>query len=299
MHICKESDVFKNPDQKICISRYEKTTHSVKLHAHEFIEISFITEGKSRHTINGRSFSAERGDLVILNSNMAHAHTSDGSFSFYYLALRKDYILSILSAEADLAPFFFPFLFDEPDINDDMSSPILHFRGNELIEVEHIFASLHEEYNQRNTAFGVMLDVIFRSLLVKILRNIQSADDKAWISDVYKAFPKIVEYINSNLSENLSIADIAKRSLYSPSYFSRLFKEYYGQTVKEYITAKRLERAEALLKTTAMTIDEIISSVGYTNKNQFYKIFKAQVGKTPAKYRIENTIDKNREDKRS
>ncbi len=292
MKICKESDIFKNPNQRICVAKHVDVEHRVALHSHEFIEFSFITNGKSHHVINGRSFEVERGDLLVLNSNMAHSHASENLISFYYLGVRKDYILSILSSDPSLAPFFFPFLFDEPDINDDINSPILHFRGNELPELEHLFSVIYEESTQKNTAFDVMLDVTFRALLVKILRNIQNDDDKLWINDVYKTFPKIVEYINSNLSESLSISDIAKRSLYSPSYFSKLFKEYYGQTVKEYVTAKRIEHASTLLSTTSLTIDEIILAVGYTNKHQFYKIFKSHTGKTPAKYRIEMTFSK-------
>lgn len=290
MKICKDSEIFKNSNQNICVTKHVDIEHRVDLHSHEFIEFSFITSGKSKHVINGRGFEVERGDLVVLNSNMAHSHSSENLISFYFLAVRKEYILSILSSDSSLAPFFFPFLFDEPDIDDDINSPILHFRGNELPELEHLFSVIYEEYTQKNTAFDVMLDVTFRALLVKILRNIQNDKDKLWISDVYKTFPKIVEYINSNLSESLSISDIAKRSLYSPSYFSKLFKEYYGQTVKEYITSKRIEHACTLLATTSLNVDEIILAVGYTNKNQFYKIFKSQVRKTPAKYRMEKTL---------
>ena len=285
MNICKESDIFKNPNQNLAVSKYTRVVHTVPLHSHEFIEISFVTEGRSIHTINGRTFQLERGDMLVLNSNMSHAHTSEELLSFYFIGVRKDYILSILSEESALAPFFFPFLFEEIDINDDENSPILHFRGTELVEAERLCGMLKEELTDKNTAFDVMLDVTFRSLLVRILRNIQNTDDKCWVSDIYKTLPDIVEYINSNLSENLSISDIAKKSLYSPSYFSKLFKEYYGQTVKEYIVSKRIERATVLIKTTPLTIDEIITAVGYSNKNQFYKMFKSQIGTTPAKYR--------------
>ena len=51
-----------------------------------------------------------------------------------------------------------------------------------------------------------------------------------------------------------------------------------------------IEHACTLLATTSLTVDEIILAVGYTNKNQFYKIFKSQVRKTPAKYRMEKTL---------
>ena len=286
MNVCKESDVFKSSGQKICVNRHINLSTPVKLHTHEFIEMTLFTEGASTHTINGREFNVKRGDFLILNSNMAHSHFPEKSVSFYYIGVKKEYILSILATNAALSPFFFSFLFDEIDIDNDLNSPVLHFHGSDLVEVEHFCSVLYEESMQKNTAFEVILDSTFKALLVKILRNIKSDNTKVRISEIYKTFPKIVDYINSNLSKTLSITSIAKESLYSPTYFSRLFKEYYGQTVKEYITSKRIERATILLKTSSFTIDEIMAIVGYSNKNQFYKMFKSQTGKTPAEYRV-------------
>ena len=72
MKICKESDVFKDPEQKISANRHFNFTKPIDLHAHEFIEMSLVTEGSSLHTINGREFKVERGDFLIMNSTVLY-----------------------------------------------------------------------------------------------------------------------------------------------------------------------------------------------------------------------------------
>ena len=72
---------------------------------------------------------------------------------------------------------------------------------------------------------------------------------------------------------------------------SRLFKNHVGVGFSEYVTAKRLEAARELLLTTDESVGQIAAAVGIPNANSFSRLFKANVGLTPVKFRQEAGLD--------
>lgn len=90
------------------------------------------------------------------------------------------------------------------------------------------------------------------------------------------------EYRDKNLSLDL-IADELK---YSVSHLSSVFKETFGETVKDYIIRLRLARACELLSGEDKQVSRIGAEVGYENLGSFVKIFKAYIGETPKEYRL-------------
>ena len=116
-----------------------------------------------------------------------------------------------------------------------------------------------------------------RQFLTKMLGN----DEK----DVHELVGKAKRYINRNLSEDLSVANIAEILFVSPNYFSRLFKRVTGQGCNEYIVRKRMEKACALLETTNFNTGKIAGMVGYNDTNYFSMAFKKHCGVSPTKYR--------------
>ena len=96
----------------------------------------------------------------------------------------------------------------------------------------------------------------------------------------------IIEYIDNHCHEKITLNMLAERCFYNPSYFSRLFKDYFGMNLLDYINQKRIEKSCILLKSTNYNIDDICFHVGYSDKTQFYKQFKHFTGTTPSHYRV-------------
>ncbi|MCF0146468.1 MAG: response regulator [Eubacterium sp.] len=105
-------------------------------------------------------------------------------------------------------------------------------------------------------------------------------------SETHAAVAMIKEYIaNSYTNELLSIKDISEHVLFSTSYVCTLFKNETGQTLNQYITDYRIEKAKELLLDHRNRIGDISKEVGYADSNYFGKIFKKQVGMTPSEFR--------------
>ncbi|RIX60199.1 response regulator [Paenibacillus nanensis] len=84
---------------------------------------------------------------------------------------------------------------------------------------------------------------------------------------------------------NLTVADIGKAVYLSPTYVSLLFKQETGQTVGEYLTQVRVEKAKELLRDPQYKFYDICNAIGYTDPSYFTKLFKKATGVTPSAYR--------------
>lgn len=99
----------------------------------------------------------------------------------------------------------------------------------------------------------------------------------------------IKEYIGKNyMNENLSVKDISVHVFLSTSYVCTFFKNETGQTLNQYITEYRMEKAKQLLRDGRFKISDISSRVGYNDGNYFGKSFKKYSGLSPSEYRERN-----------
>ena len=96
----------------------------------------------------------------------------------------------------------------------------------------------------------------------------------------------IKEYISKNYrNETLSVKDIGAHVYLSASYVCTFFKNETGQTLNQYLTEYRMERAKQLLADPRYRIADISSRVGYSDGNYFGKSFKKYTGLSPSEYR--------------
>lgn len=101
----------------------------------------------------------------------------------------------------------------------------------------------------------------------------------------YRRLASVKQYIDKHLAEKLSVEELAASVYLHPDYFSRLFLEINGVRPLDFINNKRLERAQILLATTALTITEIALKVGIPNVSYFNRLFKKRFQITPSAFR--------------
>lgn len=95
----------------------------------------------------------------------------------------------------------------------------------------------------------------------------------------------VLSYIGSNYARSITLEEVAAFAGYSPSYFSRIFKEDMGKTFKEYLTELRIEKSKTLLLSGNLPMTEICHMVGFNDQSYFCKTFRAQTGVSPDKFR--------------
>ena len=119
------------------------------------------------------------------------------------------------------------------------------------------------------------------SLLREACGMIQSRSEQSYSTAVMR----IMEMIQSNYAEHLSVNSMAEQVHYSPAHLSTLFKKDTGMTLSEAILRTRIKAAMDLLRTTLEPVSAIASKVGYADVQYFSRAFKQFTGYTPLEYR--------------
>ncbi|HPE94647.1 MAG TPA: helix-turn-helix domain-containing protein [Bacillota bacterium] len=96
------------------------------------------------------------------------------------------------------------------------------------------------------------------------------------------------EYIRDNCARPITPDDAAAVIHLSTRQLARVLKKYDNISFSELLLMARLEKAEALLKSTCLSITEIAARCGFSNEYTFIRAFKRSIGVTPGKYRSNN-----------
>jgi AraC family transcriptional regulator len=95
---------------------------------------------------------------------------------------------------------------------------------------------------------------------------------------------RVIDYIQANLAQDVSILDLAIVTNMSESHFSRGFKRSVGITPYQYLMQQRVERAKQLLNQQAISISAIALGCGFANQTHLTKVFRQMTGMTPKAY---------------
>ena len=91
----------------------------------------------------------------------------------------------------------------------------------------------------------------------------------------------VIDYINDNLEQELSLQDLAAIAQLSQYHFCRAFKRSTGLSPHKYLTQQRIEQVKQLLQQSSMTLAEIAVACGFTHQSHLHRHFKRSTGVTP------------------
>ena len=96
---------------------------------------------------------------------------------------------------------------------------------------------------------------------------------------------ELVQYVDAHLGERLSLDELAARAGMSRAQFTRSFREATGESAHRYVTRRRVETAQRLLKQTQRDLAWIANETGFSSQSHFTRQFHALTGNTPGRFR--------------
>ena len=99
-----------------------------------------------------------------------------------------------------------------------------------------------------------------------------------------KAVQKMQDYIATHLDNNITMAELAKESQYSPWYSYRIFKEYIGLTISDYIRKLRLSKSALKLRDNRTKIIDIAFEMGFKSVDGYQRAFQKEFNCNPYEY---------------
>jgi two-component system response regulator YesN len=100
----------------------------------------------------------------------------------------------------------------------------------------------------------------------------------------HEAVEKARQYIERNISRDLSLQEVADHVGMNPTYLSVLFKEIMGESYIKYVTRSRMELAKSLLRK-GYKVQEVSEKVGYMTPRHFFDVFKKYTGMSPKQFK--------------
>ena len=131
-------------------------------------------------------------------------------------------------------------------------------------------------------------DEVPEELMWQMVRDYCAYVRRYSLKEYSPAVQKVMNYVNLNVAEPLTLKSLAAMCFISPSYLSALFKQEAGTTLIDYINTQRVNRAAQLLEHSSHAIAAVAEEVGILDVNYFTKIFKKTLGVTPTRYRREH-----------
>ena len=102
--------------------------------------------------------------------------------------------------------------------------------------------------------------------------------------DVVVHLRRARDHLDRNFAAGVDLDEAAEIAHLSKFHFHRLFRSLYGVTPAAYLSNRRIERAQDLLRTSNLTVTEVCMAVGYSSLGSFATRFREIVGETPGEY---------------
>lgn len=232
--------------------------------------IIFIEEGIGSIVTHEKSYPLKPGVLCFIGAGKYH-YTMPETPSEY---VRSKVFISSKDLQKILS--FFPF--ETAELFSENSIVFSEIPQNGIAEIQSIFEEIS---NYRVTPyFNASLMGNFTKLLVEIHKN-----SKDTFTPPLSFITRAIDYINTSLTEELTIDDICKKIHVSKYHFCREFKKATGFTVMDYILKTRIVIAKSLLQETKKSISEISENCGFSSISYFCRAFKNETSFSPLKYR--------------
>ncbi len=243
-------------------------------HTHTQIELGYIVEGEGQYVLDGKQWDIRAGDLFLVRPNQQHCVptiTTPRLVSFN-IHLSPLYVWRVL---AD---------YIEPGrLNCLVRSDIAiceRVRGDQV--AADLLKAVRAAF-EADDRFSLRL--LVPRLLCELARDFPNTVGAVGSAQHLGDIRSAVRFIEENLSEHMTLEDIARAGNMSKSHLNEWFRTVTGMTPYEYLLVSRVERAVELLRGTDMTVLAVSESCGFSNLANFNKAFKKRTGLTPQTYR--------------
>ena len=231
-----------------------------RLDSHRNFFLLYLKSGRMHFQLQNTSFTLQAGQLALVDCRAPHAFFTDGPAASLWLhfdgALAPALFAEILSLHGGRQNMDLPPDSPIPDQIDAVIDAVASGAASEAVRSQQLYG-----------------------ILCALLLPTQPSERAA--SPVETA----MAYIQSHLTQPISVPQLAAAVNLSSSHFSRLFRSSTGLSPHAYIVQQRIDAAKHLLLTTDLTVKEIACRTGYRSEVNFIVSFTGKVGLSPTAFR--------------
>ena len=247
-----------------------------RLHFHDHFEILLPLTSPGNIFVNDQVYPLERGTLYLIGESTLHRTMANGFHSRYILHISRKALSELSTSQTDFAHLT------------QMSFRRATLDTEQMTELIELFQDLERNRNDGKFGSDICQTMALLRLLLRIAPTLDAATAGESIrnKDFLRVAP-ILDYIRDNLSEPLSLDQIASQFYLSKHYLCRIFKSATGFSVMEYIIYSRVLRARQLLQD-GVSVQQAGEMSGFSDNSHFIRTFGHLTGVTPGRYAKEH-----------
>ena len=257
----------------------DKKDIKFEYHHHDFSKIVILIDGDLTYYIEGKTYILKPWDILFINKNEIHKPVvnPDKYYERIVIWLNPDFMAKYAQGNNDLLKCF------EVAIKNNYNLLRLNMKSIEIIK--NIIKDIQSCDNSNEFGSEILKESLFVQLMVLMNRLFLNSDKNRDLEDIQydKTIEGVLNYINSNLENDLSIDTIASNFFISKYYLMRKFKSQIGSSIHNYIIQKRLILAKSLISE-GLTMSNVCSKCGFNDYSSFVRAFKKVYGVSPSNY---------------
>jgi AraC family transcriptional regulator len=154
-----------------------------------------------------------------------------------------------------------------------------------------IASAIVSELQTETSAGKLLAETLASSLAARLVQNHLSPSPAQAFARTKqegldrRRLSRVLDYIEANVERDLTLNQLASIACLSRFHFARAFKAAMGRSPHRYVSAKRLERAKALLIRGDQSLADIALALKFSCQANFTRAFRQVTGQTPGRYR--------------
>lgn len=255
-------------------------TYNKASHFHSELEILFVIDGNITATVNFQEYELNKENVLLINPNTPHSTKSSEDSIIYTLQLSTQFMNQV-SPDKNI-------LFDTQKIYFDIHANRIQNNLKQILRdlvFQHVKAPAKTKCIEKSLVYQ-LLDCLIENYEM----DCREIDYKNCSSD--ERIHYILDYINRNYMDKISLADLAEKLYISPSALSRMFKKQTNTYFVDYINQLRAKHAAQKIIHSTENITKIAMDCGFSNLSLFNKVFRKVYTTSPSEYR-KNAVPKN------
>jgi AraC-like DNA-binding protein len=258
----------------------DETYQLVHYHNHDFFEIYFFISGNASYIIEGKTYRLKAGDILLVNNSEFHMPVLEKGRTYERIVLwLNPEFLRLKSRDGVNLKMCFEGMAGKR-LN------LLRTDDDKLTVIRNVLTKLGKVASSDVFGNSILRESYVIELLVYINRiclDSEFTGNSPEDMEYNEKVSSMINYINENLSSDLSL-DVLSGKFYTSRYhLLREFKRYTGCTLHQYIRRKRLISAKELLKN-GHSVSDACSLTGFGDYSNFIRSFRTEFGISPGKY---------------
>lgn len=247
-------------------------------HDHDHWELTILLSGEIMHTINEEEYMMKRGDACLIRPEDRHRlkfkKGYHGEYQHVNFVFREEFARQIFSVYDSYEKLL-------------TRKNSLHFTLDDT-DLITLYDKTLLTQNLPQDKYEASTKLIVSRILVSFLEQDLLFDTN--YPDWFNIF--LNELSNPNNFDK-SVKELVADTSYSYSRLARLFKQYTGQTMVDYVNEKKMFYTKRLLRATNLTTLQIAEKIGFSSLSSFNHLFKGTYGLTPSEYRKQHSRENN------